>query len=103
MVTVSVENVGSRAGAEIAQLYVVFPLSAGAAPLQLRGFVKTNIIQPGKKVSVEFIVKRRRKDLVVWDDVKVHGWVVVPGVYEIRVGASAQDILLSGQINSNIV
>ena len=97
-ISVTIANTGKRSGAEIAQLYVVFPQLARAAPLQLRGFVKTEVIQPGDSVSLEFVLHRRR-DLVVWDDMKTHDWVTVPGVYEVHVGASSQDIRLSGQIN----
>lgn len=37
-VTASVQNTGSRAGTEIAQLYLGYPASAGEPPRVLRGF-----------------------------------------------------------------
>ena len=45
-VSVKVKNTGSRAGAEVAQVYVEFPASAGEPPLQLKGFDKVSL-QPG--------------------------------------------------------
>jgi beta-glucosidase len=39
-VSVTVENLGPRAGAIVPQLYVTYPTSAGEPPVQLRGFAK---------------------------------------------------------------
>merc|ERR1712003_61365 len=40
-VSFSIKNVGSVSGSEVAQMYLVFPPSAGEPPLQLKGFHKT--------------------------------------------------------------
>lgn len=39
-VSFEVSNSGTRAGAEVAQVYVSFPDEAGEPPLQLKGFEK---------------------------------------------------------------
>ena len=48
--TVPVTNTGSRAGAEVVQLYVGQPASAGEPPKQLKGFRKVTLApgSPGR-------------------------------------------------------
>ena len=88
--TLRVTNTGATAGAEVAQLYLQFPEAARTPPKQLKGFVKTAVLAPGEAAAVTFTVQG--VDISVWDDVKTHGWVVVPGEYKVMVGASSQDI-----------
>jgi beta-glucosidase len=53
VVTVSVENTGSQAGTEIAQLYLGYPSGAGEPPKVLRGFDAV-ALNPGQTQSVSF-------------------------------------------------
>ncbi|KAH7324954.1 glycoside hydrolase superfamily [Stachybotrys elegans] len=86
-VQVTVTNTGSRAGQEIAQLYVAVPESP---PRQLRGFDKVSL-GPDQSATVGFQLTRR--DLSVWDVVS-QSWDLQEGNYTIFVGASSRDIRL---------
>ena len=52
-VSFTLANVGGRAGAEVAQLYLRFPKEAGEPPLVLRRFEKVTL-QPGASAAVTF-------------------------------------------------
>ena len=88
-VSVPVKNTGSRAGAEIVQLYVSDLKSSLPRPVkELKGFRKITL-QPGQEQTVSFTIDR--KALSFYDDTK-QDWVVEPGTFEALVGASACDI-----------
>ncbi|KAI8957341.1 glycoside hydrolase family 3 protein [Daldinia sp. FL1419] len=93
-VTATITNTGSAKGAEVAQLYLVYPESAGEPPKQLRGFEKV-ALEAGAEDIVFFELKRR--DLSFWDTEK-QNWVVPSGVFNFTVGASSRDIRLSGTL-----
>lgn len=94
VVTVEAEiaNVGSVAGAEIAQLYLGIPNSP---PRQLRGFDKTLLLPPTESSTVYFELTRR--DFSVWD-VVAQAWNVQTGNYTLWLGASSRDIRLTGAV-----
>ena len=85
----SITNVGDCAGAEVAQLYI-----ADEKMHQLRGFQKVHL-RPGETKEVEFILKDR--DFSQYD-VEKKTFSVVPGHYEIQIGASSRDIRLRAGI-----
>jgi beta-glucosidase len=85
-------NTGSRAGAEVAQLYLGFPAAAGEPPKLLKGFTKVSL-QPGQTQQLSFNLDW--EDLANWDPV-ARGWLVTPGVFQVLVGASSRDIRLMG-------
>ena len=88
-VRVSVKNTGSRAGAEVVQLYVSDLKSSLPRPIkELKGFRKV-MLQPGESREVEFVLDRT--SLSYFDDAK-HAWVAEPGHFEVLIGASAEDI-----------
>lgn len=88
-VSVPVKNTGSRAGAEIVQLYVSDLKSSLPRPVkELKGFRKITL-QPGQEQTVSFTIDR--KALSFYDDTK-QDWVAEPGTFEVLVGASACDI-----------
>lgn len=88
-VSVPVKNTGSRAGAEIVQLYVSDLKSSLPRPVkELKGFRKI-MLQPGQEQTVSFTIDR--KALSFYDDTK-QDWVAEPGAFEALVGASACDI-----------
>jgi len=88
--TVTVKNVGKRAGDEVVQLYLK-PLAPKRerALKELRGIERVTL-EPGQSRQVSFTVKPDR-DLTVYDDGK-KAYVVDPGAFEVQIGASSADI-----------
>lgn len=93
-VSVDVTNSGSRAGAEVVQLYLGFPAETGEPPRQLKGFQKISL-QPGETQTVTFSLTPA--ELSFWS-AGLEAWVVYPGVYQVMVGASSRDIRLTGTL-----
>ena len=93
-VSFTVTNTGSRTGYEVPQMYLAFPASAGEPPLQLKGFTKVSLA-PGQTAPITFTVTDR--DLSIWD-VSVNAFVAQSGTFGVSVGASSQNILLTGSL-----
>jgi len=94
-VTFRVKNVGSVAGAEIAQVYVRKKGSAiFRAEQELKGFQK-KWIEPGE---TELFRIELDEHAFAFYHVGEKRWIVEPGEYEIRIGASSRDIRLTGQL-----
>jgi beta-glucosidase len=91
-VTADVTNTGSRAGAEVAQLYLSDPASTGEPPNQLKGFVKV-YLRPGQTKRLHFTLSA--KDASYWHTL-AHGWALAAGTYTVRVGDSSRSLPLSG-------
>jgi len=91
IVTVDLVNDGPVTGAEVVQLYVSFPESAGEPPKQLKGFYKL-LLRPNQRKGAAFTLTKR--DLSIWS-VEKHGWEVVKGQFEVQVGASSRDVRLT--------
>ena len=93
-VSATVTNTGSRAGADVAQLYLDDPASVGEPPRQLGGFQRVSL-QPGQSRQVTFEVTPRSEE---WWDTSANGWSSSPGVYGVYVGDSSalDDLPLSG-------
>ncbi|HXM44667.1 MAG TPA: glycoside hydrolase family 3 C-terminal domain-containing protein [Bryobacteraceae bacterium] len=88
-VTVSVRNKGTRAGAEVVQLYLQPPPSRVDRPVkELKGFGRV-MLQPGETKTVSFTLD---KAAVSFYDSAVHDWVAEPGRFTVLVGASSRDI-----------
>ena len=87
LVTVSatITNTGKMAGADVAQLYLGDPASAGEPPRQLKAFDKVSL-QPGQSATVHFTLTGH--DLSYWDDA-ANGWVVPDGTFQVYVGDSS--------------
>lgn len=94
-VTFSITNTGHFNGAEVAQLYLGFPKSAGEPPFQLKEFQKTQILKIKEEVTINFELSDRA--FSIWD-VKSHAWEKVSGQFIVHVGASSRDIRLKGSI-----
>ena len=91
---VTVTNTGKVAGREVVQVYVSAPRGALEKPEEeLRAFAKTELLQPGQSQTLHFEIAG--KDLASFDPVQ-HLWIVDPGTYQLRVGASSRDIRLKG-------
>jgi beta-glucosidase len=94
-VKATVTNTGSRAGAEIAQLYVGDPASTGEPAKQLRGFQRVEL-QPGASATVTFTVSAH--DLAYWDT-SSSSWTTPAGAYRIMVGDSSRSLPLTGTLD----
>jgi beta-glucosidase len=91
-------NTGNVSGAEVAQLYVGIPSTAvPEPPKSLKRFQKVTL-QPGQTRQLQLVLDKRA--FSYWD-VGSHDWLVVPGTYQIMVGASSRDIQLHGQMTIN--
>lgn len=89
-VSVDVTNTGDCAGDEVVQLYLSDKV-ASVIPYdsQLRGFERIHL-NPGETKRVSFVLQP--EDLQILD---VHNeWRVEPGEFEVRIGASSEDIRL---------
>jgi len=88
-----IENTGNIAGREVSQVYIKNPDSNDfRAKKELRGFSKT-FLKPGERKLVETVLDDRA--FSVYQNAEFQR---IEGIYEIQVGASVQDIRLSGKI-----
>ena len=86
-----ITNTGSRAGAEVAQLYVHPETPALPRPVkELKGFKKV-FLQPREKQTVSIPFDRRA--FAYYDPAKA-GWVTEAGDYQIQIGSSSRDLRL---------
>ena len=95
-ITFHVRNVGTRAGAEVAQLYarpVVSPVAQPVLALEAFGRVQ---LAPGEEREVSFTLDAR--DLRVLDENM--RWVLPSGTTTLLVGASSNDIRLRGELTT---
>ena len=94
-VSFDIANTGKYAGAEIAQLYISLPQAEIFRPKkELKGFVKVQLaVGETKRVTIPFDDKTFR-----YFNVNTNRFEVESGTYAIQIGASIQDIRLSGDI-----
>lgn len=93
--TLTIRNTGKCAGAEVVQLYVSKPDSKLPMPVQeLKGFAKV-FLQPGESREVRIALDD--KAFRYWN-VKTNHWEIEGGEYEIRIGASSEDIRLTASV-----
>ncbi len=91
--TFTVKNVGKRAGAETAQIYIA-PIAAQVdrPDKELKAFAKVELgAGRSKKVSLTL----KQEDFMYFDT-QLHKFIADAGDYEILVGASCEDIRLRG-------
>ncbi|MET0997879.1 MAG: glycoside hydrolase family 3 C-terminal domain-containing protein, partial [Marmoricola sp.] len=87
--TTSVTNTGSRAGAEVVQVYVTDPQSSVTRPPQeLKGFARVEL-EPGASGLVEIELDQRAFSF--WSTL-LGRWVVEAGEFVLRVGTSSRDL-----------
>jgi beta-glucosidase len=86
-----VTNTGSRAGAEVAQVYVAESPQNGEPPKNLRGFTRVSL-NPGQTQHVAVTLDAR--SFQFWNN----AWTNATGTNQILVGASSRDIRLTGQV-----
>lgn len=91
-INVDVENVGEFEGDEVVQLYLHDAVSSLAKPVkELKRFRRVTL-KPGEKEKVSFTLAS--EDLLSYDaDMNL---VIEPGIFEVMLGASSEDIRLKG-------
>ena len=90
VLTVKITNTGSRAGKEVAQLYVSAPDGTLDKPSkELKAFAKTRELSPGE--SQVITLKVNNSDLASYNQAE-SSWVVDAGEYSFLLGASSRDI-----------
>jgi beta-glucosidase len=92
-IKVDIENIGTRSGEEVVQLYVNCLVASVTRPVkELKGF-KRITLKPSEKKTVEF--ELLVETLGFYDkDMK---FVVEPGIFNVMIGNSSRDIMLEGQ------
>jgi beta-glucosidase len=94
-VSLTVANIGARAGTETVQLYVAPKNPSRPRPVkELKGFAKVEL-SIGEAKSVALMLNSR--DFSFYD-ADAAGWLAEAGEYDILVGASAEDIRLRGTV-----
>jgi beta-glucosidase len=93
-VTFKVTNTGPRAGAEVAQVYVGDPSSAGEPPKQLKGYQKVTL-EPGASTTVTLNLDARA--FQQWNT-STHDWTTNHGKYTVLAGGSSAALPLTASI-----
>ena len=94
-VSFEIANTGKRAGAEIAEVYVGDKHAKVERPVkELKGFTRVEL-KPGEKKMVTVNLDRRAFS---YYDVTTKKWTVDPGDFQILVGKSSQEIVLTGSV-----
>ena len=93
-VTATIQNTGGVAGADVVQVYVGDPPSAGEPPHQLKAFLRVSLAS-GSSQQVTFTLPAAA--FSVWDDTTSQ-WVVPGGTYDILVGDSSRQLPLTGTV-----
>jgi beta-glucosidase len=88
-VTVTLTNTGSRAGEEVAQLYIRDKVASVSRPVkELKGFVKVSL-EAGESRSISFVINQN--DLSFYKEDLSFGWE--PGDFDVFVGGNSRDVL----------
>jgi beta-glucosidase len=95
LVQVNVRNTGSRAGAEVVELYVHDGHTKIDRPAhELKAFERVEL-QPGETKTVTLPLERSAFEY--WSPVTKQ-WVLDPGTFEVQIGASSRDIRLRAPV-----
>jgi beta-glucosidase len=94
-ITFTVKNTGSRAGAEIAQVYAALPADAGEPPKRLVGWSKVQL-NPGESKQVTVPVPPLYLSIY---DADSNSWKLLPGSYTFMAGGSSKDLPLTHKAN----
>jgi beta-glucosidase len=95
--SVDIANTGEVPGREVVQLYLSAPGRKQDKPaLELKGFAKTKLLQPGEKQTLQFTIEA--KELASFDADR-SAWVAEAGAYQVKFGASSEDIRAEAAFN----
>lgn len=94
-VTFTVKNTGTRAGAEIAQVYVQLPSAAGESYKRLVAWERIPLA-PGESKTVTLPLTALY--LSIFDEQKSN-WSLIPGDYNVLVGSSSTQTPLSSSLH----
>jgi beta-glucosidase len=90
-VSFDIQNSGSRAGSEVAQMYVHQVKSNVIQPIKsLRGFQRV-ILEPGETKHVTMVLPVSQLSFY---EAETHKFVVVPGMFNVMIGSASDDIRL---------
>ncbi|KAM0300652.1 hypothetical protein ACHAPM_005929 [Fusarium culmorum] len=85
-IILTLQNTGSITASETVLLFVEAIDPTTTRPrVELRGFAKTRLLEPGHSQGLEFILKPR--DFAYWDE-KAHLWRIDSGSYKVHVAGS---------------
>jgi beta-glucosidase len=88
ILSVDIKNIGKYDGEEVVQLYLKDKVSSITVyEIQLRGFERVHL-NKGETKTVHFELSPN--DLKLYD--KNMNWIVEPGVFEVQIGSSSEDI-----------
>lgn len=95
-VKVNIQNVGEHfSGKEVVQLYVSNPKSNVPTPFQsLQAYAKTRTLKPSETETLT--LSFNTKNLAVFDK-EIASWVMMPGIYLLRVGNSSRNTKVIGE------
>lgn len=88
--SVQVRNTGTRAGADVAQLYLKLP-EGSATPIRLVGFEKV-MLQPGEQRRLRIEAEPRT---LAHFDTQARQWKIAAGRYQVQLGRTAAEPLQS--------
>ncbi len=94
-VSFSVRNTGTRAGQEVAQVYLSLPASADEPPKRLIGWEKVDL-QPGESKIVTLKISPLYLSIF---DAATDRWMIVPGEYKVMAGPSSATLPLKAAIS----
>jgi beta-glucosidase len=95
--SVTISNTGNVAGKEVAELYLAAAKGELDKPAEeLKGFAKTRLLKPGESQTLIFTLNS--EDLASFNTVQ-STWVTDAGKYDIRIGASSENIKLVKSFN----
>ncbi len=93
-VSVDVKNTGSTVGKEVVQIYVTAPKGKLEKPAEtLVAFAKTKELNSGEMQTMNFTIGEM--DLASFDE-STSSWIIEPGEYALKVGASSAKIEQTG-------
>jgi len=96
---VTVTNTGKTAGREAVELYLSAPrVKINKPEEELKAFAKTRLLKPGESQTIRFTLDF--SSLASFDTDQTR-WIADAGKYEVKIGASAEDIRLTRSFNLN--
>jgi len=93
VVSLDVANTGHRSGIDVVQVYLGYPSALGEPPAQLRGVADVSLA-PG--ASRHVVITLARNAFTYFNG---HALVVSNGAYNVSVGTSSADLVVSQSIN----